>query len=84
MALAKRFVVCVDNSDYTAALELRKIYQVLPDSAAASRSYLRIIDESGEDYLYPSKMFLPVKFTPEARGKLVKVIGFTRAKSRKT
>ena len=51
----KRFAVCVDNTDYRAALEVRKVYQVLPDPAAAARSYVRIIDESGQDYLYPRK-----------------------------
>jgi hypothetical protein len=79
----KRFAVCVDNTDYPAALELRKIYQVVPDPAAASRSYLRIIDESGGAYLYPRRMFLPVKFGPEARSRLVKVLSSTGRKSPK-
>src|SRR5690242_8011168 len=57
MRVNRNFAVCIDNTDYTAALEVRKIYQVLPDAAAAARSYLRIIDESGEDYLYPRRMF---------------------------
>jgi hypothetical protein len=79
----RRFAVCVDNTDYTAALEVRKIYQVLPDAAAAARSYLRIIDESGEDYLYPRRMFLPVNVRPEARARLAKVLRHTRNKSSK-
>ena len=55
------FVVCVDNTDYPASLERRKIYQVLPDAQAAEHSLVRVVDESGEDYyLYPSDYFLAV------------------------
>ena len=54
------FVVCVDNTEYPASLERRKIYQVLPDEQAEQHSLVRVIDESGEDYLYPSSYFLPV------------------------
>jgi hypothetical protein len=54
------FVVCIDNSEYPASLERRKIYQVLPDEQAAEHSLMRIIDESGEDYLYSSEYFLAV------------------------
>ncbi len=46
-----RFVVCVNNKDYPASLELRKLYQVVADEAAAKHHQLRVIDESGEDYL---------------------------------
>ena len=80
MAAEKRFAVCVDNADYPASLELRKVYQVLPDQAAAARSHLRVIDESGEDYLYPRRMFLRVNVRPEARATLVKVLSFRRGK----
>ncbi len=51
-----RFVVCVQNDD-SEDLELRKLYRVLPDEAAAADSLLRIVDESGEDYLYPAECF---------------------------
>ena len=54
-------VVCVDNTDYPASLERRKIYQVLPDEQAAQHSLVRIVDESGEDYLYSSDLFLTVE-----------------------
>jgi hypothetical protein len=83
MAADKQFAVCVDNTDYTAALEVRKIYQVLPDPVAASRSYVRIIDESGEDYLYPKSMFLQVKVRPEARATLVRIVSFSRGRNSK-
>lgn len=57
IATKKRFVVCVRNTGYPAALELRKIYQALPDAGAEAHSLVRIIDESGEDYLYAAKFF---------------------------
>jgi hypothetical protein len=56
-----QFVVCVNNEGYLASLELRKIYQVLPDDKAAKHQLIRIIDESGEDYLYPVDLFVPIK-----------------------
>jgi hypothetical protein len=55
-----RYVVCIDNTGYPAALERRKIYQVLPDPQAATHHLTRVIDESGEDYLYPASYFAPV------------------------
>ena len=55
-----RFVVCVGN-DGCEDLELRKIYRVLPDKSAAEDGYVRVIDESREDYLYPSDCFLPLE-----------------------
>jgi len=57
---AKRFVICVDNSGYEVSLERRKIYVSLPDPKAARLGQLRVIDESGEDYLYPKSAFMEV------------------------
>lgn len=54
------FVVCVDNSDYAASLERHKIYRVIDDAAARSAGDTRNIDESGEDYLYPSERFIAI------------------------
>jgi hypothetical protein len=54
------FVVCVRNEGYEASLELRKIYQAVPDTGAARHHLLRVMDESGEDYLYPQDFFLPI------------------------
>jgi hypothetical protein len=48
-----KFAVCINNEDYEVSLELRKIYKVLPDARADEHHYIRVIDESGEDYLYP-------------------------------
>jgi hypothetical protein len=55
------FAVYINNDDYPASLELHKIYRVIPDEDAAADSDIRIIDESGEDYLYPSSYFAPIK-----------------------
>jgi len=52
------FAVCIDNSDYPVSLKLHKIYRVLPDERAAADDALRVIDESGEDYLYSAKRFV--------------------------
>ncbi len=53
-------VVCVKNEGYSASLEPRKIYRVVPDSGAAAHLLIRVIDESGEDYLYPVDYFAPI------------------------
>ena len=58
---APRFVVCIDNSGYEASLELHKIYPVLPDADAERDWDLRIIDESGEDYLFAADRFLAIE-----------------------
>jgi len=60
-----QFVVCVANDGYPASLELHKIYRVLTDEQAERDGDLRIVDESGEDYLYPSKWFVSMK-VPQA------------------
>ena len=54
---APQFAVCLNNADYLASLELHKIYRLLPDDNAAADGDLRIVDESGEDYLYPATYF---------------------------
>jgi hypothetical protein len=56
-----RFVVCIENKNYPASLEFGKIYRVLADEKAAAHKMLRVIDESGEDYLYPEKFFVDIK-----------------------
>ena len=58
---AKQFVVCVKNKGYEVSLERRKIYQVLPDPEAAKHRQVRVIDESGEDYLFPRSFFSPIE-----------------------
>lgn len=66
-----RFVVCVKNRGYPASLELRKLYQVISDEAAAKLGQIRVIDESGEDYLYPEEYFVAVQL-PQSVEKAVK------------
>ena len=58
--LETQFVVCINNQDYQASLEVRKIYQVIPDNRAGEHQFIRVIDESGEDYLYPVTYFVPI------------------------
>jgi hypothetical protein len=58
-----QFVVCVKNDGYPASLEKRKIYRTAPDASAAAHGLIRVVDESGEDYLYPSDYFSPIALT---------------------
>ncbi|HBB88368.1 MAG TPA: hypothetical protein DC047_12210 [Blastocatellia bacterium] len=60
-----QFAVCIDNEGYPASLELRKIYRVLPDKKAAKHNLMRVIDESGEDYLYLVRFFVTIRL-PQA------------------
>jgi hypothetical protein len=62
-----RFVVCLRNDGYPEALELRKLYRVVPDAKATKVNFLRVIDESGEDYLYPKRFFAAVRLAPPTR-----------------
>jgi len=67
---AKQFVICVNNDGYSASLEKRKIYVTLRDAAADGHGLLRVIDESGEDYLYPKALFRSIAL-PQAVKKAV-------------
>ena len=69
---AADYVVCVDNVDYPASLELHKIYRTLPDEDARADSDLRIVDESGEDYLFPAGMFVPINPPDQVRSSLLR------------
>jgi len=66
------FVVCIKNEDYPASLELHKIYRVLRDKDAATEGDIRIIDESGEDYLYPSSFFVPIQVSQTVEESLLR------------
>ena len=61
------FVVCLKNNGYEVSLELRKIYQALPDADAAKHRQVRVIDESGDDYLYPASYFAPIELPAPVR-----------------
>ena len=62
----QKFVLCIKNNDCE-ELEKRKIYEVVPDAKSAKKGYFRIIDESGEDYLYPQSYFILVPLPNEAQ-----------------
>lgn len=55
-----RFAVCIGNKGYEASLQRNKIYAVIDDADAANTGDIRIVDESGEDYLYPAEWFIPI------------------------
>ena len=75
MASAKRqLVLCLRSKGYEVSLERRKIYQVLPDRDAASHGQLRVIDESGEDYLYPAAFFAPLKLPRTLRRRVLAAV----------
>jgi hypothetical protein len=75
-----RFAVCVDNSGYLASLELHKIYRVLSDARAEQDGDLRVVDESGEDYLFNAERFLLVDLPSAVRRRLGR--SFARADER--
>lgn len=58
---ATQFAVCVDNAGYPVSLEVGKIYRVLPDEDATAHGYIRVVDESGEDYGYSAPRFYPIE-----------------------
>jgi hypothetical protein len=65
-----QFGVCTDNSGYPASLEVGKLYPVIPDAEAAKHGYIRVIDESGEDYGYSAERFFLLEI-PEALAKVL-------------
>ena len=67
MAARKRFAVCLRNEGYEVSLEKRKIYEVLPDLEAERHDQVRVVDESGEDYLYPESFFAEIELPQPLR-----------------
>ena len=67
IAPTTKLAVCVANTGYEVSLERRKIYSVLADSVARKHKLVRVVDESGEDYLYPETFFMPVTLPPATR-----------------
>jgi hypothetical protein len=61
MSSQKHFAVCIHNAEQEASLELRKIYEVLEDNDAAEHQMIRVVDEEGEDYLYPASWFIAIE-----------------------
>lgn len=60
-----RFVICINDGGYVDDLKVRTVYQVLPDESAARSNYIRVVDETGEDYLYPANLFVPIEVPRE-------------------
>ena len=67
-----RLLICVENKGYKAFLEKRKIYVSIPDSGAIKHGQVRVVDESGEDYLYPKSLFLPITVSASIRKAILK------------
>jgi hypothetical protein len=67
MAKSARLVICLDNSGYEVSLERRKIYIAVPDAKAQKLGQLRVVDESGDDYLYPEEMFVEAELPQAVR-----------------
>ena len=68
--MRRHFMICVNNRGYEASLEARKLYEVLTDKTAEKHHQIRVIDESGEDYLYPDNFFAPVRLPNSTKEKL--------------
>lgn len=66
-----KFVVCVDNTDYPASLELHKIYTSIPDPDIELEGDIRVVDESGEDYIFSQERFVPIRVPSAVRQSLV-------------
>jgi len=68
--MKQKFLLCVNNGGYEASLEIRKLYETIPDKEAERHNQVRIIDESGEDYLFPFKFFAPVRLSMQTKNSL--------------
>jgi hypothetical protein len=66
-----RFAICINDGGYVDDLKVRTVYQILPDESAARSNYVRVIDETGEDYLYPASLFVEIEVTREAEALLL-------------
>jgi hypothetical protein len=69
----QQFLLCLKNDGYPASLEVRKVYRALPDAAASAKGFVRVVDESGEDYLYPADNFVAVDLPQAAVDALLTV-----------
>ncbi|MBI3450059.1 MAG: hypothetical protein HY049_14235 [Acidobacteria bacterium] len=64
--MIESYVVCVSNAGFKTALVVRKVYRALSDAEAGKRGLIRVVDESGEDYLFPATLFVPIDLPKEA------------------
>lgn len=75
MKLTKPFALCVDNAGYRASLIPGKVYRIMPDATAVKDDLIRVVDESGEDYLYHKSHFVFVDFPPSIKKKIFALEG---------
>jgi len=68
----RQLVICIKNDDYPTSLERRKIYEAIQDPDAGKHNQIRVIDESGEDYLYPEEYFIPVTLPKNVEEAVIK------------
>lgn len=68
--MTRHFMICVENRGYEASLEIRKVYEILSDKEAEKHRQIRVIDESGDDYLYPAEYLAPVRLPLATKEKL--------------
>ena len=68
--MKRHFMLCVKNTGYEASLELRKVYETIADRQAETHQQVRVLDESGEDYLYPAIYFSPIRLPAATKEKL--------------
>ena len=68
------FVICVDNSDYKASLETRKIYERILDSEAEKKGFMRVVDESGDDFLFPKSLFLEISLSDAVANRVAAIL----------
>jgi hypothetical protein len=67
-----QFAVCIPNKGYAASLEVRKIYRLIPDKAGAKHGLVRVVDEMGEDYLFPEEYFVSLRLPQAAERALLR------------
>ena len=69
--MKRKCLLCIDNEGYEVSLERRKLYEKIPDKEAERHDQVRIIDESGEDYLYPANFFAPVRLSIQTKSRIL-------------
>ncbi len=76
MSEIKEFALCLNNEGYPASLEIGKVYRVVPDKEAATEGYIRVIDESGEDYAFAANRFFIVELPKAVKKELLPRLAF--------
>lgn len=73
--MTHKYTLCIDNKGYEASLERLKLYKKISDKEAELHDQFRVIDESGEDYIYPSKLFAPIRLLNQTRNRILEKTG---------